>query len=95
MGEIEETRIRRNWAPAYGSPGANKIYSALVQTLVMMSQSFIAVGYRQLLASPSEELMRVFDYAGLEKESYDFDAGIKFVRSSISFMNRKKQAPLP
>lgn len=80
--EIEATRIRRGWPPVYGVLGARKIYSTLLQTLLMRSRSFIAVGYHQLCANPADELIRVLDYAGLEKEHYDIDAGIKFVRLS-------------
>jgi hypothetical protein len=47
--KIEATRLRRNWHPVYGKPGAQIIYNALYSKLHAGSKSYISVPYESFL----------------------------------------------
>ncbi|MEO8303186.1 MAG: hypothetical protein ABI724_03615 [Betaproteobacteria bacterium] len=78
--EIERTRQRRNWPAPFGKKGASIIYPRLVQDLVNLRKSFLALSYQQLVADTASTLRLAIDFCGLHELDARLDDACRFVR---------------
>ena len=79
-GDIERTRIRRQWPAIYGYLGARLLYGSIYHDLVGYDMNFMDVSYPEVLTNPEREIDRIAEYAGLDKDGKLRSAAVDFVR---------------
>jgi hypothetical protein len=64
--QIEQTRLRRNWAAHFGAAGATIIYRLMAEFSLIGKIPTLTIDYAALLADPMEHAGRLARFAGLE-----------------------------
>lgn len=80
FGEIEASRARRNWPPAYGAEGAKLAYGGAITGLIQAGRSFCSVSYGELLGRPRETLAFAAAGLGLSPTNAQLEAAVARVR---------------
>ena len=77
--EIENTRIRRGWAPQFGQKGANVIYGSIFGALMHCERSFYTISFKEFIQSALErESMRT--YLNISKDEKGIESAERWVR---------------
>ncbi len=84
IADIETTRVRRNWAPAFGAKGAELIYSHMFQTFVEHAFPTSIVRYNELLDYPERYARMLLEFAGLPINDPTIKRAAEFINSRSS-----------
>ena len=84
IADIETTRVRRNWAPAFGAKGAELIYSHMFQTFVEHAFPTTIIRYKELIDSPEQYARVLLEFAGLPINDPTIKQAAEFINSRNS-----------
>jgi hypothetical protein len=79
LAQIEQTRVRRNWAAHYGREGAEIIYRLLAAAPESESRPHLRIKYDELLRSPAYVARRLAQFAELPARREDLERAAAFV----------------
>ena len=78
--DIERSRIRRNWPPAYGILGARRIYECIEVSLNNRNVDILDVSYPDLLTEPDRCITKLAEFSGLGDDDARFLRARTFLR---------------
>lgn len=84
LEQIEQSRLRRGWAPQFGKLGAEVIYRQIASAIDSCAFPCTAIEYDDLLNAPMNAAQRLAESAQIEPEPDQVDAAVRFVRPSPS-----------
>jgi hypothetical protein len=80
LAQIEQTRLRRHWAPHFGQEGAAVIYAHLARAAEAPPCPVMRVKYDELLRDPPYVTRRLAQFAGLEVRREHIERAAGFVK---------------
>jgi len=81
LGDIERTRLRRNWASHFGAEGGAIIYDAMSAALKHHPTPTLNVDYKNLLASPMVHVRIIAQFSGLDPSPAELQYAIDIVKT--------------
>jgi hypothetical protein len=77
---IEATRQRRNWKPAFGQAGAQRIYLALNNALAECQSPMYWFKYQDLISNPYRQVVDIANFLGYGRDKASLEKAISRVR---------------